>query len=110
MRVYGPDYAFLVVLTPLRAGQEIDWQAQPLQAPGVEGVRIVQGDRVDTVLFKRFGGPYVLGEVASDADKVVIRETAGQVRSVAMVHGTRVDYKGRTLIAESQPVSRALDV
>jgi hypothetical protein len=110
VRVYGPDYAYLVVLTPLRVEQAIDWQAQPLQTPGVEGVQIVQGDQVDTVLFKRFGGPYALGEVASDADKVVIRETGGQVHSVAMVHGTKLVYKGRTLIAESQPVSRALDI
>jgi hypothetical protein len=99
----------LVVLTPLRAGQEVDWQAQPLQMPGVEGVRIVQGDRVDTVLFKRLGGPYALGEVASDADKVVVRETNGKVRSVAIVRGTKLDYKRCTLIAESQPTSRAMD-
>jgi hypothetical protein len=116
VRVYGPDYAYLVVLTPRptkrrdRAGAEIDWRVQPLQAPGVEGVRIVRGDQVDTVLFKRYGGPYALGEVASDADKVVIRETSGQVRSLAMVHGTRLEYKGRTLISEPQPVSRALDL
>jgi hypothetical protein len=110
VRVYGPDYAFLVVLTPLRAGAAIDWQAQPLQAPGVEGVRIVQGDRIETVIFKRFGGPYALGEVASDADKVVIREANGQVRSVAMVHGTGLEYRGRTLVAESRPTSRAMDL
>jgi hypothetical protein len=110
VRVYGPDYAFLVVLTPLRSGAEIDWQAQPLQAPGVEGVRIVKGDQIDTVILKRFGSPYVLGEVASDADKVVIREAAGQVRSVAVAHGTRLDYRKRTLIAESQPVSRAIEL
>jgi hypothetical protein len=110
VRVYGPDYAFLVVLTPLRSGAEIDWQAQPLRAPGVEGVRIVKEDQIDTVILRRFGGPYELGGVASDADKVVIREAASQVRSVAMVHGTRLDYKGRTLVAESQPVSRAMEL
>jgi hypothetical protein len=112
VRVYGPDYAYLVVLTPLRtgAGAGIDWQAEPLQAPGVEGVRLVRGDQVDTVLFKRYGGPYALGDVASDADKVVIRETGGQVRSWAMVQGTRLEYKGQILIAEPQPVSRALDL
>lgn len=116
VRVYGPDYAFLVVLTPrptlrrARAGTAIDWQVQSLQAPGVEGVRIVRGDQIDTVIFKRFGGPYVLGEVASDANKAVIREAGGRVRSVAMVHGTRLDYRGQTLTAEPHPVSTAFDL
>jgi hypothetical protein len=40
---------------------------------------------------------------------VVIRETGGQVRSLAIVHGTRLEVKGRILVSEEQPVSRALD-
>ena len=114
VRVYGPDYAYLVVLTPIpthrRAGATIDWHAEPLRAPGVEGVRLVRGEQVDTVLFRRYGGPYALGDVVSDADKVVIREAGGQVRSWAVVQGTMVKYKGRTLIVEPQPTNRAMDL
>jgi hypothetical protein len=110
VRVYGPDYAFLVVLTPLKAGSAIDWQAQPLQAPGVEGVRLVRGDQVDTVIFRRFGGPYALGEVTSDADKLVIREEGGQIRSVAVARGTQLVYKGQAVIDEAQPTSCAMDL
>ena len=116
VRVYGPDYAYLVVLTPVptrhraHAGAANDWQAEPLQAPGVEGVRLVRGEQVDTVIFRRYGGPYALGGVASDADKAVIREQGGQVRSWALIRGTRLAYRGQTLLAEPQPVSRARDV
>jgi hypothetical protein len=108
-RVYGPDYQYLVVLTPIRAAEEINWQLQPLWADGAEGVRIVAGDRVDTVICKRLGRRYALGEVVSDADKVVIREAGGRMRSLALMHGTLLRYKGQTVISEPQPVNRALD-
>ena len=85
----------------------MDWEVRPLQAPGVEGVTIVSGQGVDTVVFKRFGPPYQVGDVTSDAEKVVIREVDGQVRSLAMVRGTTVRYRGQWLIEEPRPASRA---
>ncbi len=109
-RVYGPDYQYLVVLTPVRKDAAVDWHIERLQAPGVEGVRIIQGNRVDTVLFRRFGSHYVLGEVASDAQKVVIREENGAVRSFTLWQGTRLCYRGQDLVFSARPVSRADDL
>jgi predicted membrane GTPase involved in stress response len=83
---------------------------EPLRAPGVEGVRITQGERVDTVIFKRFGGMYALGKVQSDAQKVVIRQEGGAVRAFALWQGTTLRYRGQELVAEPQPVSRAVDL
>ena len=105
-----PGLHILAVLTPLPAGAEIDWQVRPLQAPGVEGVTIAGDEMVDTVIFKRYGGPYTVGDVSSDADKIVIREEQGQVRSLSIVQGTTLHYKGQVLVAETRPVSRAMDL
>jgi Arc/MetJ-type ribon-helix-helix transcriptional regulator len=109
-RLYGPDYPYLVVLTPVRKEMEIGWQVEALQADGIEGVRIAEGANTDTVLFKRFGGPYAVGTVESDAEKVVIREAAGRVTSAALVRGTTLRYRGQTLLSEARPVSRAWDL
>jgi len=108
-RLYGPDYQYLVLLTPVRAEAEIDWQAEPLKADGAEGVRIIFGNRVDTVIFKRLGGPYTLGDVQTDAEKVVVREVGGRTVSAALVRGTRLQYKGRIVVSETRPVSWAMD-
>lgn len=109
VRVYGPDYPYLVVLSPLHRDEEIDWTIEPLKAAGVEGVRIISDDQVDTVIFKRFGGSYSLGGVISDGEKVVIREEDGRITSAALVNGTTLQVRGHALVAETQPVSRALD-
>ncbi len=108
VRVYGPDYQYLVVLSPQRAQAEVDWRLEPLQAPGVEGVRITAGDRVDTVVFKRQGGDYAVGPVTSNAEKVVIRERAGQVTALAVWNGSRLAHNGCVLLDEPAPVNRAV--
>jgi len=109
-RVYGPDYQFLVVLSPVRAEQSIGWQLTPLKGDTIEGVVITEGQQVDTVVFKRSGGLYTIGEVQSDAEKVVVREVGGQVRALAMVNGTQIAYKGQVLLSASEPTSLALDL
>ena len=109
-RLYGPDYPFLVVLTPVRLADPIDWQLEAIQAPGVEGAIVTSGQDVDTVLFRRLGGPYSLCGVESDADKVVIRESGGRIRSLALVRGTALRYNGQLLVDETEPVSLALDL
>ena len=109
-RLYGPDYSFLVALTPLRLDSPIDWQVDAVAADGLEGAVITEGDRVDTVLFRRAGGPYALAGVVSDAEKVVVREVGGEVRSAAMVNGTHLLFRGERLVSEPEPTSRAIDL
>jgi hypothetical protein len=109
-RLYGPGYPFLVVLTPVRISAPIDWRVDAIQAPGIEGARLTRGQDVDTVLFRRLGGPYALQGIESDADKVVIREHGGRIQSLALVRGTTLRFKGKLLIDETEPVSLALDL
>jgi len=107
VRVYGPDYQFLVVLTPIRAGGAVDWRTERLAADGVDGVTLVAGDRIDTVLFRRSGGEFRAGNVTANADKVVVREQDGRVAAFAAWNATRVEYRGQVLLDEAVPVNRA---
>ena len=109
-RVYGPDYQFLVVLSPVKAGAALEWAVERLQGNGVDGVRIREGDAVDTVLFKRFGGTYALAGVSSDADTVVLRQKKGELTSWVMVRGTHLDVGGQYVVRETSPVSMAQDL
>ena len=73
---------------------------KPIIAENVNGVEIASGDEINRIYFNPGGSRFEVSGVASDGEKVVIREKDGEIISWALAHGRKLRYNREELLNE----------
>ncbi|MFH1742046.1 MAG: heparinase II/III family protein [bacterium] len=101
------DQDFLVVLTPGRVGEAGPGSIEALSEQGWKAVRIVSGERTDTVYFSLNGG--IEGELATDGISACVSCVENRVVSAAAETATSLKVDGETLFSAENSVTISLD-
>jgi len=104
--LYGRDVQFLVVLSVLERNEQYTQTVKPIVMKNLCGVEITSGNEINRVYFNPHGSDFKINGVASDGEKVVIREKDGEVISWALVQGQRLIHNGVELLDEVNIVNR----
>lgn len=105
--LYDRDVQFLVVLSVLRRDEQYNMTVKPIVTPKVRGAEITSGDEINRVYFNPLGSHFDINGVASDGEKVVIREKNGDIISWAVVRGQKLTHNGKELLDEVDIVNKA---
>jgi hypothetical protein len=104
--LYPANCRYLVVLTASRKDDDTArFELQPIQVEDATGVKLTGRGESAVVLFGSAGKVVDTDGVETDADEAVVRVRSEGV-SWAVVRGTRLTWRGRTLLASDSPVSR----
>jgi len=95
--LYGRDVQFLVVLSVMQRDEKYTRTVKPIVMQNLHGVEIITGNEIDRVYFNPYGSPFEIDGVASDGEKVVIREKDGEIVSWAVMRGQKLTYNEREL-------------
>ena len=87
---------YLVVLSALAAGEDAPYTLQPLQSGAAKGVRLVGEQEEYIVLFNHKREAVTLGDLQTDAEKLVLRVRPDGVEHAA-VRGSSVKWQGAEL-------------
>jgi len=96
--LYSRDVQFLVVLSVLPRDEQYTKTVKPIVMQNIRGIEITSGDEVNRVYFNPHGSDFEINGVASDCEKVVIREKDGEIVSWAVARGQRLTHNGRELL------------
>ena len=91
----------------MQRDEPYDKVVNPIATGKITGVEISAGDEVDKVYFNPSGSLFQVGDVVSDAEKVVIREKDGGIASWALVRGRELIYNGDEIVNESSIIDRS---
>lgn len=87
---------YLVVLSVLKAGAEPRFALEPLESGNARGLRLIGQGEEFMVVFNHDGGLVTLGDLTTDAEKVVLRDADGDL-DWRMVRGRRLEWQGKLL-------------
>jgi hypothetical protein len=108
--LYDNTCQFLTVLTTLKSGAEAPYRLEPIAEGTAKGVRLVGESEQTLVLLNHNRETVDLGDLQTDAEKLVLRVGDGRKRPTAdvpdaprwaMVRGTRLVWNGTPLEKES---------
>lgn len=89
---------FLVVLSALSPEESPRYELTPLGEGTWQGVKLTNDEETAFVLFNPEGEVISLPELETDAEKLVLRQSATG-REWGVVRGTRLQWRGETLLA-----------
>ena len=98
--LYDNNCQYLIVLTVLKAGEEALWRLEAIEQGTAKGVRLVGDGEQTIVLFNHNREAVDLGDLQTDAEKVVLRAGAEAPRWAA-VGGNTLVWNGVSLKRES---------
>ena len=104
--LYENACRYLVVLSVLPAGAPPRFAVEGYAEGSVRGVRLTSAEETAVVLFNREGRLLEMGDLATDAEKVVLRERDGRLSWVA-ARATMLTWCGRELMAAAHPTTQA---